>query len=412
MANIDPYLSEIKSAIYGEDVRNSIIDGMKAMNNQNNTLETDIKSTTQNTLDNFRVYTQVNALPLVGDPQVIYCVSDIVTADSDSGICGDDPSSTGAQKWDEDQTVSYFTNSTARIGLQDVDDYIDESIVKPVMARYYINDSTNLQITDPYGPTRTVSIQSITLSTCKVNYSITRQGNTMAGNTDGLLLDYCIFGPLVGRGTIQLASLSLVLDEFIYDATDERWKYNRTITKPNITTTKFIYDYGPSGVMVRAQFQNIYNYRNLAELNFVGIGALPSAAYTDPDNITLLDRFSFSSAQDYVTNFESKIARLCNDSYGYDTYNHSVHRIIEVYSASESELIITSDTQIPIAPNKWKVIISSSDRAFMYVWNQALERYIELVGAFNLTPPEEDGTYVMKCTVSDGAPTYAWVAET
>lgn len=427
MANIDPYLSEIKSAIYGEDVRNSIVEGLKAMNTQNNTLETDVKTTTKNTLDNLRVYKQVNELPLVGDPQLIYCLSDIVTTDSDSEVCGDDPSSTGAQKWDADQHTSYFTNSTARIGVEGLYDYIDEDITKPVMARYYISGTPKVHYTNPDNPYAEgdYPLYSLTLSTITIPYEFKdRQNYTISGNVTALVVVEGEFEGLHPDNRGGTGRIELQLDEFIYDAATKEWKYNRTLSKTleyrNISNI-----YASRGNYSR--YINYHEYTsNINITRILAIGALPIQAYTNEGYIKISGS-TFANPMLYVATFESQCARLVTDQYGYDTYNHSKRNIVEVHSegvyenppgtvAYDMALAIyddeSSSRDFPIAPNIWKVIISSSDRAYMYIWNQALERYIELVGGSRLSPPAEDGTYVMKCTVSDGVATYAWAAET
>lgn len=401
MANIDPYISELKSAIYGEDVRNSIINSLKAMNTQNDTLETDVKNTTQNTLDNFRVYEQVNDLPEVGNPQLIYCVSDIVTTDSDSGLCGDSPSSEGALKWDADQGKPFFTNATGRIGVTGFTDYIDENITKPVMARYYITDNSKIQFYDSQNH-YDLPIYTLNLKVEELAYTYTTPNSSTTGSLYALRI---ASAELNGDSWSMNGSarVHLECDEFIYDSNTERWHFNRTITM----NTNYVRTSTPAWNSVTFDYPGADN--------IIAIQSLPQPAYRAENNVTILYRtgvqYTFS-VSDYVDTVESTKARLTSDIYGYDTYNHSKYWIIERKESHEMHLNIIADKTIPTAPNKWKVIISSSDRAFMYIWNQALERYIELVGGSRLAPPDVDGTYVLKCTVTEGEATYAWVAET
>lgn len=400
MANIDPYISELKSAIYGEEVRNSIINSLKAMNTQNDTLETDVKNTTQNTLDNFRVYEQVNDLPEVGNPQLIYCVSDIVTTDSDSGLCGDSQSSEGALKWDADQGKPFFTNSTARIGVNGFTDYIDENITKPVMARYYITDNSKIQEYDERSHTyRDYQIGTLNLKVEELAYKYTTPNSSTTG---GLYALRIASAKLKGGSINGYARVHLECDEFIYDSNTERWYFNRAITM----NTNYVRTSEP---------RNTVTFDYSGTDNIITIQALPQNAYRAENNVAILyktDWVQYASVNDYVDAVESTKGRLTTDNYGYDTYNHSKYWIIEYKESQDTDLNIIADETIPTAPNKWKVIISSSDRAFMYIWNQALERYIELVGGSRLAPPDTDGTYVLKCTVTSGEATYAWVAET
>lgn len=401
MANIDPYISELKSAIYGEEVRNSIINSLKAMNTQNDALETDVKNTTQNTLDNFRIYEQVNDLPEVGNPQLIYCVSDIVTVDSDSGLCGDAPSSEGALKWDADQGKPFFTNSTARIGVNGFTDYIDENITKPVMARYYITDNSKIQYYDSQNR-YDFPIYRLNLKVEQLAYVVKAPNSSTTGSLKALR----IASAELNDGSWSMngnARVHLECDEFIYDSETKKWYFNRTIT----INTGYVRTSTPTWNSVT------FNYADTN--NIIAIQALPQNAYQAENDVTIVYRIGEQYekfANDYVDNFESTKGRLIADNYGYDTYNHSKYCIIEYKESQDTYLNIIADETIPTAPNKWKVIIRSSDRAFMYVWNQALERYIELVGGSRLAPPDTDGTYVLKCTVTEGVATYAWVAET
>lgn len=407
MANIDPYISELKSAIYGEEVRNSIINSLKAMNTQNDTLETDVKNTTQNTLDNFRVYEQVNDLPAVGNPQLIYCVSDIVTTDSDSGVCGDAPSSEGALKWDADQGKPFFTNSTARIGAdtEEFVDYIDENITKPVMARYYITDNSKIQYYDSQQQLN-YSIDTLNLYVDQIPYVFKTPNSETSGNLKALRI---VSAQLSGSEWSMNgnARVHLECDEFIYDSETEKWYFNRTITM----NTGYVRTSTPTWDGI--------TFANTNDENILAIQALPQNAYRLENSIAYgwemvygWAGVSYIPMKNYVNEFESTKGRLASDSYGYDTYNHSKYWIIEYKESQDMDLNINADETIPTAPNKWKVIIRSSDRAFMYIWNQALERYIELVGGSRLAPPDTDGTYVLKCTVTEGVATYAWVAET
>lgn len=398
MANIDPYISELKSAIYGEEVRNSIINSLKAMNAQNDTLETDVKNTTQNTLNNFRIYEQVDDLPEVGNPQLIYCISDIITTDSDSGICGDSPSSEGALKWDTDQDKPFFTNSTARIGVNGFTDYIDDNIAKPVMARYYITGNSKIQYYDSQNH-YDFPIYGLHLKVEQLKYRVITPNSIITGSLEALRIVSADTGesswPNKGNARVHLEC-----DEFIYDSKTEKWYFNRTIT----INTDYVRTASPSVTFKYTDINNI-----------IAIQALPQNAYQAENDVIIElrigERYEIF-ANYYVDNFESTKGRLITDNYGYDTYNHSKYCIIEYKDSQDTYLHIFADEAIPTAPNKWKVIIGSSDRAFMYIWNQTLERYIELVGGVNLEPPDADGTYVLKCTVTEGVAKYTWVAET
>ena len=84
MATIDQYLSDVKSAIYGEDVRDSIVNAIKAIDTENQTLRSSVDASVQNTLENYQIYELVETLPEVGNQNKIYAQMDLETIDSDS----------------------------------------------------------------------------------------------------------------------------------------------------------------------------------------------------------------------------------------------------------------------------------------------------------------------------------------
>ena len=76
LAAIDGYLSQIKTAIYGEDVRDSIYQSISAINNECNTIMTSATDTIDNYVDNIEIYAYVDELPVIGNEQKIYLVQE------------------------------------------------------------------------------------------------------------------------------------------------------------------------------------------------------------------------------------------------------------------------------------------------------------------------------------------------
>lgn len=79
MAAIDSYLAEIKTAVYGEDVRNSIYNSLSAMNDEVSSVMTTAKNTINNYVNNIEIYSYVDELPEVGNEQKIYLVQDDIS---------------------------------------------------------------------------------------------------------------------------------------------------------------------------------------------------------------------------------------------------------------------------------------------------------------------------------------------
>jgi hypothetical protein len=55
---------------------------------------------------------------------------------------------------------------------------------------------------------------------------------------------------------------------------------------------------------------------------------------------------------------------------------------------------------------------STSDRHNLLELSANGALYLNGVPAIAVTPPSTDGTYTLKCTVTDCVPTYSWVADT
>lgn len=76
MANIDGYLSQIKTAVYGEDVRDSIYNAISAINNDTSSIMSTAKESIDNYIQGLEIYAYVDELPPVGNEQKIYAVQD------------------------------------------------------------------------------------------------------------------------------------------------------------------------------------------------------------------------------------------------------------------------------------------------------------------------------------------------
>lgn len=76
MANISAFLSNIKTAIYGEDVRDSIHDAIKAINDDASAVISSAQSTIDSYVRSIEIYDYVDTLPAKGSEQKIYAVQD------------------------------------------------------------------------------------------------------------------------------------------------------------------------------------------------------------------------------------------------------------------------------------------------------------------------------------------------
>lgn len=422
MADISLYLSQIEEAVYGEEVRGSIINAISAINNENASLQTQTESTVQNFLNNFKVYSHVDELPEVGDPQLIYAIADINYIDSDINTSADTAGSIGRTKWTEDNDKS--PNDTAYITFSSSYD-TDETASKPVMKRYYLRSK---QIA--YGPAGaggyTYTPSLIYLNKENLEYiAMSSVGRAIISEQfNAWSIKYIDFEVLNQTSTtLTGCSVTLEFDEFIYDSnsTSRGWKYNKTVTytKGNLTAKQ--YDRSLYRITLSTIVNDISNILfTEMPINDDGtpkVKKLPSPEYF-PAYKNAHYYFSCNGANKEIlpaywdTWFNQLFANgISRDLYGYDCKNHSTYLVISSKGSHMFSGFAFIDYTIPTT-NIWDVIGDTGNTAAMYIWNQTLSKYIRLVCKIEQEVPSTNGTYTLQCTVNNGEVTYNWVSVT
>ena len=405
MADIGSFLDVIRGAVYGEEVRNSIINALSAMNTINDQVSSSTQAQVDTYLSRFEAYAHVSQLPETGDEQKIYAVAQTewANADSDTPAQGDTDWDTYMDDW------SYIDVAT------NADSYTnhDANAVKPVMARYFIKAELKDQ-SNNYYPVDEIEFgcqqmlveyrtRSGRSSSETINVYQLTSIKTANSNLDGQ------YGPF---------NIKLSIKEYIFDADDRIWKHNKDIAirfNQTISGSVINDDY----VINIVQNWDNFNFTtmlsklnpptDMGEIGIVQILYGGSIDWMSLESLEeLIDEYSNAS---YIG--ERERIHTGPDEYGYETWQHTA---IDSNAVPMPEIYHTVNNNItrlitpgPSTPVTWQVAVATAAFARMYIWDSAVGTYIQMTG----TPeaPTADGTYTLKCTVANGVPTYSWVLD-
>ena len=362
MASIGTYLDSIKSAIYGEDVRDSIYNAISAINDENAILSSEINNSVDNTLNNLRVYKYVDQLPEKGDSKYIYAVANVDYVDSDSN-------ESTYEQWSTLNTNPTYIQVPIN---RTVYNNVSANALKPVMARYYLTNSMGY-ITKTDGSSRSVEIGVLTL----INNPLTiTTRNDHTDTFDTVSLECCDVSNL-GSGRNRYGRVDLEFAEFIYDANDRKWKFNKEI---NISYEQMAIINVENDT---AQFVPRLDYHNPSLLlspiliahNVKGWEYISEGIKT-----VYYNGYSFTDAfgQSTIT-VSPKLGQSEYDTYGYLTESNSTQYVISYYGDFYWDGSPAPDTPIIEYYKKWDVPYASNGIATMYIWSDAFTSYINLV---------------------------------
>ena len=389
MADISSFLLAIKNAIYGEDVRNSIYNAINAINNENSTMQSSITNTVQNTLNELRVYEQVNALPEVGDSKILYAVSDITYDWVDTN-------NSNYEDWEELTDTPYIQVPMNESVIDDV----NANAVKPVMARYYIVGSNCTVNIKNSSETRSATIKTIYLT----ETSLTATGQDYNGITkqqtfDNISLDRAEI--TVSRqpgeqwpsllGSVGWGTITLQYMEFIYDANDRLWKFNNEGTYVS-RTMNFEYYRDTSSEAVKYIQILRYNINSslLGDVLFCRNYKAYKEQFIDrtvepPVNrcrhLRIIHRGYTADWYGEMPETISRIAEVEYDSNGYETASHSAGLVTSIQDLFYWES--GEATYVDGTPKNWKVPMSTGTSATLWFWSDVIRRYISISGAID-----------------------------
>ena len=363
MATIEQNLSEIRSAVYGEDVRNSIANAIEVINNENGTLRSSVSASVQNTLENFQPYEFVETLPATGKSNKIYALLDLDYIDSDSTYSEE-------SEWSSLQAAPYIQVSiTPGCYVND-----NANAVKPVMARYYL---TNAQVTYTFGgqsynqtlKTLTFENRELTATSHQPEQSVT---STVTAITKGLIQQSNNIP--ISRRVLDNISLELTFKEYIYDSDDKLWKYNKnkTVSVSNIKATR----------KTSELFEfNISKVNDDIRLNAIVFMQKPDSSFGQ--HAVWIEVYYNGYREDLRKTAYEAMGKLCktaNDQYGYNTASHSTGYVISQKSSTGIVLYGPGESIGAVGgePVIWRVAIPSTSTATMYIWSESLQGFIRL----------------------------------
>lgn len=370
MATIDQYLSDVKSAIYGEDVRDSIANAIKAIDTENQTLRSSVDASVQNTLENYQIYELVETLPEVGNQNKIYAQMDLETIDSDSNN-----STTERTSWESLQSAPYIQASVN----PDCVDNMNANAAKPVMTRYYL---TNAIVSHQAG---TQTLKSLTVANRDFTLDIHYQSQTRQTT---LMVNALSSGTFIPSSNIPNTmtkltgiSLNLTFQEYIYDSDDRKWKFNNTksvqlgnITATRVSLTEFGFDIRPSSGDLRLNAILLLEKRAISGV----VREIYYNGYSERGD---------SAAIVYLLSNGGMLGFTAYDAYGYETNKHTDRFVVSCKSSASYRFQGAGVTigAIPGTPYIWDVKVPSRSVAKMYIWSDALRAYLQLSGAVDPT---------------------------
>lgn len=399
MADIGSFLDVIRGAVYGEEVRNSIINALSAMNTINDQVSSSTQAQVDTYLSRFEAYAHVSQLPETGDEQKIYAVAQTEWADADS-----DTPAQGDTDWD-----TYMDDWSYIDVAINADSYTDvnANAVKPVMARYFIQGM--LIGASAY----TASEIEFGCQQMLIEYR-TITGRLFSETINVYQLTSIKIPQMLNPSEVISAYPELEIVEYIFDADDRTWKHNSNhyITwQP--TSKNFSTDYEGTIINYPQTWDNFDLSVILPKINPpTDIGTIHDVQILYGGTI---QNMSLNALQQLINYFNNDDERFHTgpDEYGYETWQHTAIDsnavpMPEIYHAVSNN-ITRLITPGPSAPVTWQIAVGTSAFARMYIWNAAVGTYIQMTG----TPeaPTVDGTYTLKCTVANGVPTYSWVLD-
>ena len=349
MATIDQYLSDVKSAIYGEDVRDSIVNAIKAIDTENQTLRSSVNASVQNTLENYQIYELVETLPAVGNQNKIYAQMDLETIDSDSN------NSTSEQSvWESLQSAPYIQASVN----PDCVDNMNANGTKPVMTRYYL---TNAIVSHQSG---TQTLKSLTVA--HRDFIVESIHNMQSIQTvlmaNALASGSFIPSPNIPNTMTTLTGigLNLTFQEYIYDSDDRNWKFNNTksvqlgnITATRVSLTEFKFDIRPVSGDLRLNAILLLEKKSIPS----GVTTIYYNGYSAPSSTEIGDLLANGG----------KLGFTAYDVYGYETDKHTDGFVVSCKSSVSYTFQGAGTTigAIPGTPYIWDVKVPSQSVARM-----------------------------------------------
>lgn len=381
MANINTFLTAIKTAVLGEDMRDAIYNSIDAINKQNDTILQTAKSDIDQYIDLINLIEYGSELPATGDDTKIYAISDsfnpsnswsndysgsAYTASIDQGlvrylaneqadITGNWPNATSATFSDPLNNSDYFSPIGSLIF--NISNYFHSQadVSNPQWGMLALGGyATGGSLSSPI----TVALRSVLNTNTRYDSSKKALPIVFKNNTWNIapLVDWIDSYVTLNGGRISIYGITLQAKEYIYDETTETWVYNRTVTK-SLSLSDAAND-----IPLFTNFSGLYvNYSS----SYCELGGLLTVQQTPKAAYSYIDAYrdgssalhqSYSDRETRITIFNEVIGT--DERVQYLPQNRVCSLLVP--------LLIMSDL---------------GDSVKLYLWNSQLSRFLELVSS-------------------------------
>lgn len=402
MAAIDSYLSQIKSAIYGEEVRDSIYYAISAINADVSTVISSAQSTIDEYVKNVEIYAYVDELPSTGDEQKIYLVQEDITY-------SDEWSSTYVQtSGNPVMRLPEYLYLDGQENDEECPNYLDDDYWTPygtmdlthdfgVIVHISEYDDTSVTISDPEYALLVVSIKvSVNAKSSTHNmFADIRSAMRFSGSSPSLASTFYLSKYLSQSLSIDWNNIRL-WDTFINSSIPESLR--NTIRYMHIGIKEYIYDTS----------SNAWVYTNLHESNDISISEMftstaPINRYSVLANVTgtgIASGLKLSSSNKVPYDWLVGVIRsttphdknilsvIGGDDVTYTIDNPYVDiRVLQrnnIQSTSGTELTyfncddILHSASNPSLAQPLQVLSDQDFKGKLYVWNNQLQHYIAM----------------------------------
>lgn len=381
MANINTFLTAIKTAVLGEDMRDAIYNSIDAINQQNESILQTAKDDVDQYLDLYNIIEYGSELPASGDDKKIYAISESFDltnawsndysgsaytssvnqglvrylANEQTDITGNWPNATASTFSDPLNNSDYFSPIGSLIFNINgyFHDQADVSNPKWGMLALggYVRGGS---ITSPV----TVALRSVLntntrYDSSKKAFPIVYKNNTwnIAPLTDWIDSYFTLNG-----GRVSIYGIVLKAKEYIYDETTESWIYNRTVNK---------------ALSVSAAATDIPLFSG-----FAGLSVVYNSPYSEFGGLVTVQQTP-QAAYSYINAYRSGSSGL---EMSYRDRETRVTIFNEVTGTGELVQYLpqnrTCSLLVPL-----KLMSDLGDQVKLYLWNSQLNRFLELVSS-------------------------------
>ena len=406
MANINTFLTAIKTAVLGEDMRDAIYNSIDTINQQNDTILQTAKSDIDQYIDLINLIEYGSELPATGDDKKIYAISDSFNpsyswsndysgsaytssinqglvrylANEQADITGNWPNATHSTFSDPLNNSDYFSPIGSLIF--NISGYIHDQadVSNPEWGMLALGGYVRC---GSVSSTVTVALRSVLNTNTRYDTSKKALPIIFKNNTWNIvpLTDWIDSYVTLNGGRISIFGITLQAKEYIYDKTTESWIYNRTVTKALSLT-------------------NAANDVPLF-LNFSGLGVIYNSSYCEIGGLLTVQQTP-KAAYSYINAYRSGSVSLTQS---YSDRETRVTIFNEVIDPGERVRYLPQNRACSLL-DPLIIMADLGNKVKLYLWNSQLNRFLELVPSneyldVNVIYNVNTGTYTINKTYAE-----------